>query len=620
MEFGLQKLYEQHLLEEGRRNRYYSMFKGVESNDEIERIVNQAVQWFKREDRIIWYLRWYKLVLINHKQNYYEGDKSYAELFTPDEKIQYQKQLEWKKQFYQYVLKHNKSYGDQPLGIPLEEYFEFFGGSNINTVESNMRHFLSLPIEKIQNYQFEWQTPSIIFQHFTKLEREWRKKQKEDSQWIDITDELGDGIEIVHKFDDGFYWLDLKKEYCDLEGKAMGHCGNSADHQDGDTVLSLRKLKKVKGQILSRPSLTFILRDGGLLGEMKGRENNKPHEKYHPHILTLLKIKKNGQFLVQGIVGGGYLSESNFSLNDLSTEDLQRLYKIRPELRPLRDIYAEDGLTEDLIKKISSIKDFKSIDREAERVLFLAFDSLDTMFNTFSSPSRDEFYLKNYLPYITGEEYFEFNNDSRNDGETLKDLYTTVLYKKPELKEKFKAYIFLNYGNDAKEYDMEEGSLDAAPNQFDFLNERDDDVISLLDNAIDDGIRTGSEGEMYDAFKKGLQNLSVMSHDENYNFGFKYSNDYGDGPIYYNLTIPEALDVYDELKSGNYSDIRELLNGDDYDGASFDGDMIEPRYGFYGYDEKYAVERFQELLDENNILNNTEVVKLESTEKYLNFF
>ena len=99
MDYKLQKLYEQHLLEEGRRNRYYQMFKGVIGEDEIERVVKRAIDIFKREDRIIWYLRLYKLVFINNQQSHYHSDKSYQELFTPEEEAQYKKQLEWKEKF-----------------------------------------------------------------------------------------------------------------------------------------------------------------------------------------------------------------------------------------------------------------------------------------------------------------------------------------------------------------------------------------------------------------------------------------------------------------------------------------------------------------------------------------
>ena len=60
-------------------------------------------------------------------------------------------------------------------------------------------------------------------------------------------------------------------------------------HISSDTVLSLRQKVTHDGEKYHRPVLTFILDDRGFLGEMKGRNNNKPSEKYHSYIVELLK-------------------------------------------------------------------------------------------------------------------------------------------------------------------------------------------------------------------------------------------------------------------------------------------------------------------------------------------
>lgn len=128
---------------------------------------------------------------------------------------------------------------------------------------------------------------------------------------------------------------------------------------------------------------------------------------------------------------------------------------------------------------------------------------------------------------------------------------------------------------------------------------------------------------MTEAFKSGLDGLTVRSSDDKFEFGFKFTDAYGDGKIYYELSIKEALDLYKELKKGDHDDITHLLNGD-YEQASFKSDMIVPYYGFSDYDEDYAIERFQELLDEEGTLDysdpDQEVMKLESTQNYLKYF
>ena len=411
----------------------------------------------------------------------------------------------------------------------------------------------------------------------------------------------------------------------------MGHCGNSADYRSGDTVLSLRKIKKQRGRTFSRPSLTFILREGGILGEMKGRENNKPKERYHPYILKLFKIKKNGDWLVQYVVGGGYKPEANFDLDDLSGERLEQLYKVRPDLKPLIQIYQEDGLTEDIINKIKSIDGFESIDKEKDLVLYYAFEDLEELFYIVKS-EKDEFNLSQYHEYIKGDEYWSDNQEYHITDDQLEDLYENALYKdkSKDLAKKIYNYIKAQYGQEIEEYELEDNlnwnSVANYRTQFKFLDERDDDdIIDQLRNAYEDGERSGAESEMYDYFRHGLNDLTIKSADEDFEFSFYFTDTYGDGKIYYKMTVPEAIELYSKSKlDENYDDVFSILNDSEYDSATLHGDMEVPYYGFSNYDEEYAIERFKELLDEHGMLDYADPdqteLKLESSKKYLKFF
>ena len=61
---------------------------------------------------------------------------------------------------------------------------------------------------------------------------------------------------------------------------------------------------------------------------MKGRGNNKPSAKYHDAIMALLMHHRE----IKHLLGGGYLPENNFSLDDLSADDERKLRAARPEL------------------------------------------------------------------------------------------------------------------------------------------------------------------------------------------------------------------------------------------------------------------------------------------------
>jgi len=79
------------------------------------------------------------------------------------------------------------------------------------------------------------------------------------------------------------------------------------------------------------PHATFIFNKNGYLGEMKGKQNNKPVPRLHPYIVALLKDSN----LIKGIVGGGYKPANNFKLSDLSPEMYRDLIAARPDLGSL---------------------------------------------------------------------------------------------------------------------------------------------------------------------------------------------------------------------------------------------------------------------------------------------
>src|SRR5208337_4783116 len=159
---------------------------------------------------------------------------------------------------------------------------------------------------------------------FADAERNWKQQQKSlikpqgaDKIWMQLPD--------------GWAWWWLPRAYCSAEAEAMGHCGNRPRSGEKNvSILSLREPKQYGKETRWYPHLTFILHgtgDSGMLGEMKGRDNDKPVPKYHPYIVALLKDER-----IKGVMGGGYLPAHNFKLSDLSPEMMEDLSKARPEL------------------------------------------------------------------------------------------------------------------------------------------------------------------------------------------------------------------------------------------------------------------------------------------------
>lgn len=126
-----------------------------------------------------------------------------------------------------------------------------------------------------------------------------------------------------------FKWFDLQKNVCNIEGEAMGHCGNSHTSGEHETVLSLRKVVTVGEKVYHRPSLTFILdKANGFLIETRGRANTKPKKSYHPYIIELFRDKR-----IKGIELRYEDAKNNFVIGDLNSQQLEKLYSIRPDLK-----------------------------------------------------------------------------------------------------------------------------------------------------------------------------------------------------------------------------------------------------------------------------------------------
>jgi hypothetical protein len=172
------------------------------------------------------------------------------------------------------------------------------------------------------------------------------------------TIEMTGDEKVVLEWPNGWTWFDLERSGCSKEADAMGHCGNGSGNY-GETILSLRK--NVSGDFWT-PHLTFILDDNNMLGEMKGRNNDKPVSRYHPYIIALLKSD-----VVDGIKGGGYMPENNFSMRDLDDDVRKELCKEKPGLAEFHDVLSEwekakiKKLPADQLKEIKDIVESKLV-------------------------------------------------------------------------------------------------------------------------------------------------------------------------------------------------------------------------------------------------------------------
>lgn len=316
-----------------RTNRYINMFLiafKVTPSPDLEKILfnhlkDDVIPILKRDDIIQWYCRLLCLDILINIDLYYKGSlRRSSALKEPQEPIEkYSNQIDNRLKIFKY-----SSRGDFKNDLR--------GGDIKHNLLSHLNHFLSLGISKIDNYRFYNQKMSDVISQFREWEYEWQKEAKTS---FDDTEEHPTQT-VLKKYPNGFEWVSLNKTYCQKEGSAMGHCGNRPSARQGDNVISLRKVEMHGKQRFVRPSLTFIYNSiDNEFGEMKGRANEKPNQKYHGYIVDLLLMKdKTGNFLFKKLNPNyGYMIEKNFRISDLDKRHLEIIKDQRPDLFSTND-------------------------------------------------------------------------------------------------------------------------------------------------------------------------------------------------------------------------------------------------------------------------------------------
>lgn len=300
--------------------------------DGIKKQIKKAKE-LKKSDRAIWYLRNFKLILLQSLKKSLEvtsgKDDARVYLFGFDildfDSPEEVKEVE--KKFNTLYQKEIKKYSDKEI----KQNNDF---NDFNRIYNMLLHFLSLPIREIQDLTWEKQTDTELVDFMNNAEEQWKQKNQDKEQYIRV-DENND--EIIKKIGD-YYWVDLERAYCPKEGKAMGHCGNSPRQSTGDNIYSLRKLIKVGDEKYWHPFVTVTVDEHGMVWEVKGRGNDKPAEKYIPYVVELFKMKK---YIKGQRTGVGYMPENNLVFDrDFTEEQKEEIRDANPnfkmeELEPL---------------------------------------------------------------------------------------------------------------------------------------------------------------------------------------------------------------------------------------------------------------------------------------------
>jgi hypothetical protein len=525
---------------------------------ELKTKPGEEIVWAKRalkkNDRIVWYLRLYRMLFANQLSKLSRSPSS--EPF-----------------FDQFVL---PSFADSMEGFrqhPMSAVLP-------DRLHTKLEHFLSLPIPKIQNTIFGKQSWNELILAFEEYEREWKTQQQ---QHIEYQDE-----EIIERFQDGFMWVRLPRGSCPDEGEAMGHCGNVGGGY-GANILSLRQIITQGSERFWRPSLTFILHRDGYLGEMKGRGNDKPAAKYHPHILALLMRKD----IVKGIRGGGYLPENNFAVSDLTEEQQDVLFEARPELATAAHYYRKHGIDDTLKGKI--VEELKQLDLGTTG----KWIKNDLIVKSYSDWQEAIEYLgdknaQHFAKYMSGEQDLDVTIID-SDLENLLDSIpkSSMLKIEEHIAEQLAAE-----GIDEDHEDYDDYDPSSTSSLLKALEDFDSDMHEALTQACYTGQQHGTEAQIQKAIESAINDFdpevtSLVFGDGGTKFEY-------DTPVYLIITCEQALKLTADMELA--TTISEMgwtasISRQGY----WDENKIkvdEPHYGFNEFDEDAALDSFFENIDD----------------------
>lgn len=538
--------------------------------DEIKDEISWARKTLKKNDWVVWYLRLYKLSLIEAHERSISWSRN--------------ERLEWKDVEFNKEESFKSKMNKEDCNLEEQGIYE---------VKENLTHIVDLNLHQINNMTFNWKSPKALFEQTDDYELSWQAENEGKS-----TPEYG---EKIVEFPDGSAWFDLLKPGCDTEASLMGHCGNGSG-RPGQRVLSYRRPLEDQfnedGEQLWVPYLTFILdTNNGELGEMKGRSNSKPAERYHDAIIELLKSEER----IEKVVGGGYKAENNFSLEDLSEDKFEQLMNDKPSLFSIMQLYNQYG-------NVEMIGDFnfaEAIDNdlseggehgEGNEKIYLLHDNIDL------EDLADEFNLsdlESYREIITGESHFDHWSEStwdENYESEIQELLEKWSKDNPMLFDRIKYALQNEFQEEIDENNYDLNDMD---NLIALCKENSSELTTQFDSAVNQGYDSGADNDLHesygnlidDFFKDSL--LTIVKNKEDYHnhyIGFTKEQFFeilkDNKAEFESYTIEDGLSMYETVQT--------LIEDQTIEA----NDLSVPQYGFSGFCDDSFKNRFNELLDE----------------------
>jgi hypothetical protein len=529
----------------------------------------------KRNDRIVWWLKWYRILKLTSRISHSNEPEDPSVI-----KMQ---------QMLDKVTKSMTSHQAQDL---YGSFSSDFGQGD----RSNLNHYISMMDQVPSMDNIVWDasfTPLQLKRELDKKESEWQKAAKQEIDIDQYDDPEYAGRSPWKKVIDYGQqaWVLIDKDYCDLEGKAMGHCGNNQGGNSGERILSFRTMVNEKRH---KPHLTFIIGQDGRLGEMKGRANEKPAQKYHKVIIDLILSD-----MVTGLKGGGHDPANNFSMADLDETQQEAIYSKKPALAPLMYKVKKGTATVEDFSEMSDLFTNEGIvsgnnflvDLETKTITLDAFSEVDgildwaSLYNFGTLKSMAETVAEGYM------DQYEYGRADDDDLESILEGLDKNWHLALE------KYVEQNM-TDPEEY--------SSDNLLDIIREDPqlDDVYEAFESAYRDAVDTGTFDDLYEHFEKAIKNNGI-------------SFDQSLSQYVWNTPMSNALRLFGDMQEDEHYEVRDAAREE-----LQIRDADEPRYGYHGFhaesgserlsDHLYDIEGLKEIHDQMKSQNNESVDRLKT--------
>lgn len=104
--------------------------------------------------------------------------------------------------------------------------------------------------------------------------------------------------QVIHEFDNGYFWYDIRSHACNFEAKKMGHCGSG----DYGQLYSLRSGEKRN----IKPMVTLEMDSNNIVYQIKGKGNTAPRQEFWPYIDWFIENMNVQRILEKGAHSSDY--------------------------------------------------------------------------------------------------------------------------------------------------------------------------------------------------------------------------------------------------------------------------------------------------------------------------